>query len=130
VIRPRTEHGGARGPVVNSLRIRSFCSGAIPVPHFIVHAKVNTESPDLIRPELRRLFPKASLTLTGDPKELVVAGEMDGENARELNRGVLTELRRVERRTRLRAEWTSEGTTEKFFDYVPKGKRGPPDAVH
>ena len=32
-------------------------------------------------------------------------------------------LRRVERKTRLRAEWTAGGSVERFFDYVPKGTR-------
>ncbi len=99
------------------------------MPRFTVRAKVNTEDPVSIRPVLRRLLPEASVTLTGDPKELVVRGEMEGESARELNRSLLTELRRVERKTRLRADWTSEGTTEKFFDYVPKGSRGTSSAV-
>ena len=44
-----------------------------------------------------------------------------GPDARELNRFLLSALRRVERRTRLRAEWTGEGETQRFFDYVPKG---------
>jgi hypothetical protein len=35
---------------------------------------------------------------------------------------LLSELRRVEKKTRLRAEWTSGNTTERFFDYVPKVK--------
>jgi hypothetical protein len=96
--------------------------GAVPVPHFTVHAKVSTENPAAVRPVLRRLFPAGTVTLTGDPKELVVQGEMEGGNARDLNRSVLTELRRAERKTRLRSDWTFEGTTEKFFDYVPKGK--------
>jgi hypothetical protein len=97
--------------------------GAIHVPRFTFRAKVNTDNPAAIRPVLRHLFPAGTVTLTGDPKELVVAGEMDGQSARDLNRSLLTELRRVERKTRLRAEWTSRGTTEKFFDYVPKGRR-------
>jgi hypothetical protein len=97
--------------------------GSIPVQRFTLHAKVNTENPTAMRPVLRQLFPAGSVTLTGDPKELVVHGEMEGESARDLNRSLLTELRRVERRTRLRAEWTSGETTEKFFDYVPKGRR-------
>ena len=45
-----------------------------------------------------------------------------GENARELNRSLLSELRRGEKKTRLRAEWTSGNTTERFFDYVAKAK--------
>jgi len=32
-------------------------------------------------------------------------------------------MRRVEKRTRLRSEWTSGKTVEKFFDYVPKGTK-------
>jgi hypothetical protein len=35
----------------------------------------------------------------------------------------LSEMRRAEKKTRLRAEWTSGGITEKFFDYVPKGTK-------
>jgi hypothetical protein len=93
------------------------------VQRFTVRARVSSENPPAVRPVLRRLFPAGSVTLTGDPKELVLEGEMEGANAQDLNRSLLTELRRVERKTRLRAEWTSEGTTEKFFDYVPKGKK-------
>ena len=48
---------------------------------------------------------------------------MKGSSARELNRHLLSELRRAEKKTRLRAEWTCEGITERFFDYVPKGTR-------
>ena len=48
---------------------------------------------------------------------------MRGENARELNLTLLSTLRRVERKTHLRAEWTSGGTTERFFYNVPKGVR-------
>jgi hypothetical protein len=99
------------------------------VPRFTVRARVSTENPPAVKPVLRRLFPAGALTLTGDPKELVLAGEMDGSSAQDLNRALLTELRRAEKRTRLRAEWTREGITEKFFDYVPKGKRGGADAV-
>jgi len=47
---------------------------------------------------------------------------MAGESARELNRTLLSALRKVERRTRLRSEWTSLNVSERFFDYVPKGK--------
>ena len=36
--------------------------------------------------------------------------------------GLLSALRRVEKRTRLRAEWTGGGTTYRFFDYVPNVK--------
>jgi hypothetical protein len=40
---------------------------------------------------------------------------------KDLNRSFLSALRRVEKRTRLGADWTaSDGTTQRFFDYVPK----------
>ncbi len=46
---------------------------------------------------------------------------MEGGSAKELNRSFLSALRRVEKKTRLRAEWTSEdGTVQKYFDYVLK----------
>jgi len=48
---------------------------------------------------------------------------LEGRSARDLNRAVLSELRRVEKRTRLRAEWTAGGVTERYFDYVLKGQR-------
>ena len=36
-----------------------------------------------------------------------------------MNRTLLSALRKVEKRTTLRAEWTSgDGTDERFFDYV------------
>jgi hypothetical protein len=48
---------------------------------------------------------------------------MTGSSARDLNRSLLSDLRRGERRTRLRAEWTGGGLPERFFDYVSKGTR-------
>jgi hypothetical protein len=53
----------------------------------------------------------------------MVEAELSGKSARDLNRMLLSQLRRAERRTRLRAEWTSNGVAERFFDYVSKGKR-------
>jgi hypothetical protein len=49
-----------------------------------------------------------------------VEAQLEGESARELNRSLLSALRRIERRTTLRSQWTSDGTLERFFDYVPK----------
>jgi hypothetical protein len=54
---------------------------------------------------------------------LLVAAKLEGESARDLNRALLSALRRVERRTTLRAEWSSAGTVERFFDYAAKGTR-------
>jgi len=52
--------------------------------------------------------------------EFVVAAEMEGASAKELNRMLLSALRKAEKRTTLRTEWTSGDTTERFFDYVLK----------
>ena len=48
---------------------------------------------------------------------------MTGESARNLNRSLLAALRRVSKMTTLRAEWTADGLTERFFDYVARGVR-------
>lgn len=45
---------------------------------------------------------------------------MEGPSTKELNRTLLSALRRANKRTTLRAEWTSGDTTERYFDYVLK----------
>ena len=57
------------------------------------------------------------------PEGFHVDSWMEGTDSRGLNRELLSALRRIERRTRLRAEWTSNGVTDRFFDYVQKGTR-------
>lgn len=86
---------------------------------FSVVANINTENPEAVRPVLERLVSKECVTRMGE-KEFRIEAEMEGEDAKELNRSLLSELRRAEKRTRLRAEWTSGETTERFFDYVLK----------
>jgi hypothetical protein len=90
---------------------------------FLLRATVSTESPEVVRAILERELPRASISPSGRSTEYRVEGALDGESARDLNRALLSALRRGEKRTRLRAEWTCEGTTERFFDYVPKGSR-------
>ena len=88
---------------------------------FALAARVSTESPAPVRRALRELLPNATVRRVED--DLVVTASVRGAAARDLNRALLSGLRRAEKRTRLRAEWTSGGTTERFFDYVPKGSR-------
>lgn len=72
-----------------------------------------------IRHALERMPATGSVKKTDD--DFVVEAEMEGASARELNRAFLSALRKVEKRTTLRAEWTSDdGTVEKFFDYALK----------
>lgn len=89
---------------------------------FTLRARVSTDTPDAVRPVLERLAGSPKVLPGDSAGEFRVEAEMEGESARDLNRSLLTELRRTEKRTRLRAEWTSDGVTERFFDYVPKGK--------
>ena len=87
---------------------------------FRLSARINSDNPSGIRPILERLSGgKGSIKSIEDGFE--VEADLEGESARDLNRTLLSELRRAERRTRIRAEWTSGNTVEKFFDYVPKG---------
>jgi len=60
-----------------------------------------------------------SITKASD--EFLVEAEMEGSSAKDLNRALLSALRRVAKKTRLRAEWTSSNNnTERFFDHVWK----------
>jgi hypothetical protein len=95
----------------------------MPSKRFRLAAKVSTDDPAAIRPVLTKLAPKGSVKEGSEPGEFLVEAEMTGTTARDLNRSLLSALRAVEKRTRLRAEWTAGGVTEKFFDYVPKGTR-------
>jgi hypothetical protein len=90
---------------------------------YALQARVSTDKPAAVRPVLARLVPRGSVTPGEQEGELRVEAEMEGASARELNRLFLSELRRAARKTRLRAEWTCGGVTERFFDYVPKGTR-------
>jgi hypothetical protein len=90
---------------------------------YALHARVSSDNPIAVRPVLLRMVPHGTVTPSEGGREFVVKGVLDGPSARDLNRSLLSELRRAEKRTRLRAEWTSKGVTERFFDYVPKGKQ-------
>jgi hypothetical protein len=88
---------------------------------FSLVARVSTENPKAVKRVLEEFVAKGSITAAEGG--FLVKAELRGVSARELNRTLLSTLRRIERKTRLRAEWTSSGTTERFFDYVPRGTR-------
>jgi hypothetical protein len=81
-------------------------------------ARINRSDAETIRQALDELAAKGLVKQQGD--EFIVEVQMEGASAKELNRTLLSALRKVEKRTTLRAEWTSGDTTERFFDYVPK----------
>jgi hypothetical protein len=90
------------------------------MPSFHLIADVSSDAPDRVRPVVTGLIPTG---VTETPGGFHIEAGLEGDSARELNRMVLSTLRKAEKRTRLRAAWTSGGTIERFFDYVPKGSR-------
>ncbi len=83
---------------------------------FKLSARVSSATPSAIKPVLERMIGNdGSIKPTDDGFE--VNAEFKGESARDLNRMLLSELRRAEKKTRIRSEWTSKDATEKFFDY-------------
>jgi len=95
---------------------------------FVLNATISTNSPNQVRAALRDLLGDAAIQSGGRPSEFVVKREMEGESAKDLNRELLSSLRRVEKKTRLRSEWASEdGTVYRFFDYVLKKESKKPN---
>ena len=86
-------------------------------------ADVSSANPAAIEVILRQLV-DGEITPTVDGFHVVAT--LSGENARDLNRSLLSALRHVERRTRMRTAWTALGVTERFFDYALKGPRPTP----
>jgi hypothetical protein len=87
---------------------------------FHLSAEVSSDSLTAIRPVLEQIVGGA---ITEAPKGFHVDASIEGTDARELNRDLLPALRRVERRTHLRSEWTADGVTHRSFDYVLKNTR-------
>jgi len=85
-------------------------------------AHVSSDNPPAIKPVLEQIIADNG-TIRQTDQGFDVEAELEGESARELNRLILSELRRAEKRTRIRAEWTSGDTVEKIFDYALKGTR-------
>jgi hypothetical protein len=85
---------------------------------------VSSDDVAAIRPVLTEIFRHGAVTENADG--LHMEGVIKGEDVRDVNRRVLSALRRAEKRTRLRAEWTGGGHIVRFFDYVPKSTRDIP----
>jgi hypothetical protein len=82
-------------------------------------AKVSSDNPSALKPVLARIF-ESKGTVKETDQGFEIDAELEGESAVALNRTLLSELRRAEKKTRMRSQWTSGNTTEKFFDYVLK----------
>ena len=90
---------------------------------FKVSAHVSSDNPSAVKPVLEQLIAAHGTVRQGEDQGFDIEAELTGESARELNRTLLSALRRVEKRTRIRAEWTSGGVVEQFFDYSARGTR-------
>lgn len=86
---------------------------------FHLVALVSSSNLNEVRSVLGKHFAKDSIKKAANG--LAVEADLNGPSAKELNRSLLSELRRVEKKTSIRSEWTSaDGVTYKFFDYVLK----------
>jgi hypothetical protein len=104
------------------LSLYSRCECTLAQKKFRLYARVSSDNPSIVKPVFERILGKqASVKPIEDGFEVTV--ELYGESARDLNRTLLSEMRKAEKRTRIRAEWTLGETVERFFDYVPKGTR-------
>jgi hypothetical protein len=88
---------------------------------FTLVARIRTMDPAAIGAVLPTLIPQGVVTPTAEGFRVEAA--LNGTHARDLNRMLLSALRRIDRRATLHAAWTSEGTTEHFFDYTARGTR-------
>ena len=93
---------------------------------FDLDATVSTDGPGQVRTALENLLGDQTVKPGENAGEFIVKREMEGESAKDLNRALLSSLRRVEKKTRLRATWTAQdGTVYRFFDYVLKKELKP-----
>lgn len=88
---------------------------------FRLVADISSDDPQAIEAVLHQMIDAGTVTPIEDGFHVVAT--LSGSSARDLNRLMLSALRKAHRRTRLRSEWTSEGVTYCFFDYVPLGVR-------
>ncbi len=92
---------------------------------FMLFARISSDNPSSIGPVLEKALAGHG---TAKPVEggFEVSGEFEGESAKDLNRALLSEMRRAVKKTRIRAEWSSGSEVERFFDYVQKGSKKAP----
>lgn len=83
-------------------------------------ADVASDAPEAVEAVLRARFGD---DVRATPDGFHVDAWVDGEDPRDLNRDLLSALRREERRTRLRAEWSVDDVTYRFFDYALRATR-------
>lgn len=91
----------------------------MPDERYQLNARVSSVSPRAILPVLEQRVGRTSLARSEDG--FLVKVELSGASAQDLNRALLSALRRAEKKTTIRSHWTAaDGTTYQFFDYVLK----------
>ncbi len=97
-----------------------------PKKSFKLSARINSSNPRAVLPVLENLIGGKGSVRKAEEESggFIVNAKMHGRNAKELNRMLLSALRKAEKKTTLRAEWTSpDNITERYFDYVLKKKK-------
>jgi hypothetical protein len=82
---------------------------------FVLRASVKSENMVAIRHLLKDLVPGVIIKIADE--EFVLYAELEGESSRDLNRVILSGLRKVVKKTRIKSEWTCDGVVEQYFDY-------------
>jgi len=109
--------GDVVGPSLTSRR--AGCIGARDSAACLIASHIELSRSRTIQQSLDQLAAKGSVKEAAEG--FVIEAGLEGASARDLNRTLLSALRKVQRKTALRSEWTSsDGTTERFFDYVLK----------
>ena len=86
-------------------------------------AIIPSENLKAVKHELERVPGISLLSISAErPDSIAVKARMRGESPKDMNRSLLSALRKVEKNTVLRAEWTGEGSRERYFDFVLKKK--------
>lgn len=94
--------------------------GYLASKQFTLKASVSSDNPSAVKTVIEKVIGTTG-TVSQKADLLEINAVLEGESARELNRTLLSEMRRAEKKTRMRSEWSSGNTVESFFDYVPKG---------
>ena len=79
-------------------------------------AKINSSNPGAVEHVLDNLIEGKGSVKEDETGVFTVNAVMEGSSSKELNRSLLSALRKVEKKTTLRAEWTCKGVTERYFD--------------
>ena len=119
--------GGIVGPSLTSRR--AGCIGARDSAACLMAPHIELSRSRTIQQSVDQLAAKGSVKEGAEG--FVIEARLEGASGRDLNRTLLSALRKVQRKAALRSERTSsDGTTKRFFDYVlKKTTRNRPVAV-